>query len=96
MKHLHERMNEIFSKSINWKHRTLRTVFDPYSSEWEDTSMDEKTSILKKILENGENLEMIALEYKQFYQKEINKPDVAKDFDKGLMRIVEYILMQTS
>jgi len=93
MKHLHERMDEIFSKGNPWPHRTLRTLFDPYSSEWAETTMEKKVSIIRKIQEAGENLEIIALEYKQFYTKELNKPDVAKDFDKGLIQILEYLLL---
>ena len=41
-------MDEIFG--ANYKHRTLRTVFDPYSNEWSETNVDEKKSILQKIL----------------------------------------------
>lgn len=44
--HLHERMDRIF-KAPMWKHRTLRTIFDPFSSEWKETSMDKKVQILK-------------------------------------------------
>lgn len=85
-------MDDLFSNGINWKHRTLRTVFDPYSSEWNDTSMEQKVSILKKLIESGEMLEVIAMEYKDFYKKEINKPAVANDFDKGLIHILEYLM----
>jgi len=41
-------MDEIFG--ANYKHRTLRTVFDPYSNEWSEANVDEKKSILQKIL----------------------------------------------
>ena len=90
--HLHERMDKIFNNGSMWSHRTLRTVFDPYSSEWNDTKMDEKISILKKLAASGESLEFVIEEYKDYYTEDTKKPHVAADAYKGLVRIMEHIL----
>ena len=59
-------MDEIFG--ANYKHRTLRTVFDPYSNEWSETNVDEKKSILKKILESKKiTLNELIRSYKLYY-----------------------------
>ena len=49
MKHYQEIVDEIFGSL--YKHRTLRTLFDPNSSEWNETTIEKKLEILKKILE---------------------------------------------
>jgi hypothetical protein len=46
--HYQEKLDSIFGKGSLWRHRTLRTVFDPFSSEYDNTSIDEKLEILKK------------------------------------------------
>jgi len=43
-------MDELFG--ANYKHRTLRTIFDPCSNEWSETNIDEKKSMLKKIFKS--------------------------------------------
>jgi len=59
-------MDELFGS--NYKHRTLRTVFDPYSDEWSETNVDEKKSILKKILESKKiTLNELIRSYKLYY-----------------------------
>ena len=61
-----------------YKHRTLRTVFDPYSSEWNDTTVDEKINILKKILDSKKiTLNELISSYKIFYTENLtNKKHV--------------------
>jgi hypothetical protein len=89
MSNYFERMDKIFG-SLS-PHRTLRTLFDPYSAEWNGTTMDEKVAMLKKIIQNGENLETLILEY-QLYYKEIDKPHVVKDASLGIVKILQYTL----
>jgi hypothetical protein len=96
MKHLHERMDDLFAQGNPWQHRTLRTLFDPASAEWEMTAVEEKARILKTIKESGERIERIAIEYRQFYSKELGRPDIADDFEKGLLRITDFLLSQHS
>jgi len=90
MKNYSERIDEIFNSNL-FRHRTLRTIFDPFASEWNDTTMEKKVEILKKITEAGENLEDLMLEY-QLYYKELNKPNAAKNAEVGLARVLQYIL----
>lgn len=61
------RLDRIFGKASIWQHRTLRTVFDPYSAEWAETDYGRKIEILEKVIASGENLEMLILEYKVRY-----------------------------
>lgn len=91
MKHLHERMDDIFANGTPWQHRTLRTLFDPASAEWNMTTMEEKVAILKKLQASGESLRKIAMEYKRFYKNDMNRHDIADDFEHGLMEITEFL-----
>ena len=68
--HYQEKLDTIFAKGNLWQHRTLRTVFDSYSSEYAETSLDEKLQILRTIQSNGLELDSIILQYKMFYIKE--------------------------
>jgi hypothetical protein len=81
--HYQEKLDKIFSKGGLRKHRTLRTVFDPYSSEWDDTTINKKIEILKLINENEIDLMELIDEYKLFYLDE-NKPHVIKSVEEGL------------
>lgn len=94
--HLHERMDNIFANSTPWPHRTLRTLFDPASAEWKMTTMDEKVEILKKLKCSGESLRRIAVEYQSFYRDDMNRSDIANDFEGGLLAITEYLLEKTN
>jgi hypothetical protein len=85
------RMDMIFAKGNLWKHRTLRTVFDPPSSEWSYTTMHEKVAILKKIVENGENLYNLIDDYKDRYIEQ-NRRDIANETGNALAFIIEHIL----
>lgn len=95
MKHLHERMDEIFTEEYPWKHRTLRTLFDPVSAEWNQTTIEEKIDILRKILSTGEKLSSIGIQYKRYYQNK-NRNDIANDFERGLLLLTEFLLTQES
>lgn len=86
-----QQLDKIFSPGDLWKHRTLRTLFDPYSTEYQYTTMDEKTSILKTILDKGISLKVLIAAYKDFYIQE-NKPDVADTLEDGLVMVLEEVL----
>ena len=87
------RIDRIFTPSDNdtCEHRTLRTVFDPSSSEWLDTEISEKIDILRKIVESEENLSVLVLEYRERYLEQGRK-DIAKSAIEGLAEILEYML----
>ncbi len=91
--HYQKKIDKIFAKGDLWEHRTLRTLFDPYSSEYNRTSMERKIEILKVILENDINLSALILEYKDFYLGE-NKQDVVNAVEDGLINLISSILNQ--
>lgn len=88
-KHYQEIVDEIFGFS-NYKHRTLRTLIDPYSTEWSQTTISEKLTILKKILDSGEiSFEALLMSYKFYYSSELaNKKRVVDSIEDGLARLL--------
>ena len=84
---------EIVDKALGQemsKHRTLRTCLDPGSNEWNETTMEEKVEILKKV-SSVKDLDRIFLLYKMEY-REMGKPQVAKGLEDGLIEILKYLL----
>lgn len=93
--HYQERLDKIFSNGRLWKHRTLRTLFDPYSSEYQRTTMEKKVEILKTIMENNIDLNDLIGEYKEFYIEE-NKLHVVDVADSGLEILLENLSKSTN
>lgn len=81
--HYQQKIDKIFGKGSLWKHRTLRTLFDPFSSEYNQTTMDKKLEILRTIRDNGLDLTELLYDYKEFYTEE-NKIHVVDVADEGL------------
>ena len=81
--HYQEKIDKIFGKGSLWKHRTLRTLFDPNSSEYNQTTMEKKLEILQKIKENNIDLPELLNDYKEFYKEE-NKIHVVDIAEEGL------------
>lgn len=92
--HYQQRIDDIFGKGDIWKHRTLRTLFDPYSSEYDQTPMDRKVEILKTILDNDISLKELILEYKAFYSEE-NKRNVIDAVEDGIINLLEQYYRNT-
>lgn len=86
--HYQEKLDNIFNNGNLWKHRTLRTIFDPYSSEYNDTNIDKKIKTLKIIKNNNVNFSKLIQEYKMFYKNE-NKPNVINSLEDGLTILLE-------
>jgi len=82
--HYQDIVDEVFGSM--YKHRTLRTLFDPNSSEWNETSIDQKLEILKKLLDSNKvTLNEILNGYKHFYQNELaNKGHVLNSLQDSL------------
>jgi len=82
-------MDEVFGS--NYKHRTLRTVFDPYSNEWSETNVDEKKAILKKILESKKiTLNELIRSYKLYHLYEPTYiKHVAESVEDSLIFLLE-------
>lgn len=83
------RMDELFGKGTMWNHRTLRTVFDPLSSEWEKTSIIRKCEIIETCIQGGENLSDLIMDYKMRYREQ-NRSDIANSVESALIAILTY------
>lgn len=86
--HYQEKIDKIFGKGSLWEHRTLRTLFDPNSSEYTQTTMEGKLEILKTIRENEIDLNELLNDFKEFYTEE-NKIHVVEVADKGLEILIK-------
>ena len=89
--HYQEKLDIIFANGRLWEHRTFRTVFDPYSSEYQDTSMEQKVEYIRKCNEKNLSLDELVESYKEFYREE-NKPNVINSLEDGLIRLTTKIL----
>ena len=85
--HYQQKIDKIFGKGSLWKHRTLRTLFDPFSSEYEQTTMDKKIETLQTIVDNKISLTGLIQAYKDFYHEE-NKPNVVDAVEVGLTNLL--------
>lgn len=85
------RLDRIFAKGYLWEHRTLRTVLDPFSSEWNETTFDKKIGILEKIVHSGENLKFLIDDYKRRYLEQ-NRRDIAIAVETALILLLQYKL----
>ena len=81
------RIDKIFGSSL-WKHRTLRTLFDPGSHEWTETEIPKKLEYLKAIVDSGEDLERLLREYKMRY-KEQKKLNIIDNLQDGLTILLQ-------
>jgi PPE-repeat protein len=72
---------------------TLRDCFDPYSSEYSETTIEQKIATLKKVIANDKPLSDLLKEYATFYTKQ-NKPHVVKDIHIGLKCLINFLLKQ--
>ena len=60
-----EKMDTIFNNGLSWEHRSLRTLFDPSSGEWNLTTLSEKGEILNKVAKSGVSLNTVLQDYKK-------------------------------
>ena len=91
-RHYQEIVDEIFGSF--YKHRTLRTLFNPGSFEWDQTTLDEKIIILKRILDSNKiSLNNLLAGYKFFYSVELkNNSHVLNSLEDGLIILLESAL----
>jgi hypothetical protein len=88
--HYQQKIDRIFGKGSLWKHRTLRTLFDPNSSEYTQTTMDKKLEILQTIKDYDIDLTELLNDYKEFYTEE-NKIHVVDVADAGFEILIKNI-----
>ncbi|MBC8394169.1 MAG: hypothetical protein H8E17_16585 [Deltaproteobacteria bacterium] len=81
-------MDLIFTGSKRpWAHRTLRTIFDKYSAEWNRTSIEEKGRIILTLIKNREDLHQLIIEFQKRY-RENGMEYVADDIIFALVEIL--------
>jgi hypothetical protein len=85
------RLDKIFGNGSMWKHRTFRTILDPFSHEWSLTNYEEKIEILEKLVASGELLLSLILDYKLRYYEQ-NRDDIATSVEFALIQILQYHL----
>ena len=85
------RIDKVFGRGSMWKHRTFRTIFDPFSSEWNMTDYNKKIEILEKVIESGENLEDLISDYKERYDEQ-NRKDISLSVESALAKLLQYRL----
>lgn len=81
-----ERLEKLHISNI-----TLRDCFDPYSTEFTESTIESKISTLRKLIEHNESLDGLLQEYASFYTSE-NKPHVVKDIHLGLKYLINHLL----
>jgi hypothetical protein len=85
------RLDKVFGKGSMWKHRTFRTIFDPFSSEWNMTDYNKKIEILEKVIKSGENLEDLISDYKERYDEQ-NRKDISLSVESAFAKLLQYRL----
>lgn len=85
------RLDKIFGNGSMWKHRTFRTILDPFSSEWNGTDYDKKIEILEKVVAAGEDLEILISDYKERYDEQ-NRKDISSSVESALTKLLQYRL----
>ena len=76
-----------------YAHRTLRTIFDPDASEWDNTSIEKKVEILEVILQSGYPLSCWINDYLGYY-KALKKSYVESSLPRALEILKENSLNQ--
>lgn len=89
--HVHQKLDQIFTKGHLWKHRTMRTFFDMNSSEWKHTTLDEKLDYIYTAIDSGSlSLEEMIDAYTDFYLYSLaNKEHVLLSLDESLAFLKE-------
>jgi hypothetical protein len=86
--HYTERVDKIFNTTLH-EHRTLRTLFDNQSSEWNETSIEQKNLLLEKMVESGYPLQDWIDDYHEFYVMELNKDWAVDSIESSLSFLKE-------
>lgn len=96
LKNYQQYLDELFNGGRLWRHRTLRTVLDEYSTEWQATTVKQKIEILTSIYnEESDALNYFSLynvirDYRIFYLEE-KKPHVADSILPTLNYLLQFI-----
>jgi hypothetical protein len=86
-----EQLDQIFSPGKDWKHRSFRTILDPYSTEYSYTTMDEKIQIMRKIVKSETGLPTIIRKYKKHHLDQ-GRQDIVSSVEEALAILLENAL----
>jgi len=74
---------------------SLRSCFDRSSSEWQATTLEEKISMLKKLInEDGENTLKLSIGMMDYCNKENGKDIKPKDLILAMSEIIDHLLKE--
>ena len=86
--HYQEKVDEVLGHSLS-ANRTLRTIFDCESAEWDGTSMEQKEALLMNLYCSDQRLEYYIEGYKDFYTHDLaNKAYVLEALPKSIRMLV--------
>lgn len=89
--HYHYRADALFGKNGPWNHRTLRTFFDPLSSEWRETTRERKLEVLDKLIASDYPLANWIDDYENYYRHEsVGRTYVVKEINSALQYYALY------
>lgn len=95
--HYHYRADALFGKNGPWNHRTLRTFFDPFSSEWRETTRERKLEVLEKLVASDYPLADWLADYENYYRHEsVGRAYVIKEIDSALQYYALYANGETA
>ena len=86
MIHYQEKMDRIF-KGLH-KHRTLRTLFDCLSHEWESSTFKQKEVLLLKLLNSDKSIEFYIEGFQNFYRNETAHKAYAAEYVPQSLRLL--------
>ena len=78
-------------RDLKIQNPTLRDCFDPFCSEYSDSTFEKKIQTLQKVIANGFSLHKIAKDYCKYY-KDNSKEYVAKDLKSGLTVLIDNLI----
>lgn len=86
--HYQEKIDSLYQGSLV-PNRTLRTLFDCLSSEWDRTTFEKKEEMLMKMYLSDQPISFYVKGYQKFYSEEIsNKAHVLDSLSKSIRQLV--------
>lgn len=84
--HYQEKVDEIFK--YMHKYRTLRTVFDCLSHEWESTTFEQKEKLLLKLYNSNQPISYFIKGFQYFYRNEVANKAYAANYVPQSLRLL--------
>lgn len=84
--HYQEKVDDIFNGMH--RHRTLRTLFDCLSHEWESTTFEQKEKLLLTLYHSDKPLTFYIEGFQYFYRNEVANKAYAADYVPQSLRLL--------